>query len=58
MITGKISFQIQAEDHNSFRMIQKNSVKNGLLKRRNLSEEKKPTPSTNMPLLSYRKSEQ
>ena len=39
-------------------MINKNSVKNGLLKSRNLCKEKKPTPSTNIPLLSYRKSEQ
>ena len=39
-------------------MIRKNSVKNGYLKSRNLSEEKKPTPSTNILLLSYPKSEQ
>ena len=39
-------------------MIFKNSVKNGWLKSRNLSGEKKPTPSTNIPLLSFRKSEQ
>ena len=33
-------------------------MKNGWIKSRNLSEEKKPTPSTKIPLLSYRKSEQ
>ena len=39
-------------------MIKKTFVKNGQLKSRNLSEEKKTTPSINIPLLSYRKSEQ
>ena len=36
----------------------KNSVRNGYLKSRLSSEEKKPTPSTNFSLLSLRKSEQ
>ena len=36
----------------------KKSVKNGYLKSRNLSEGKKPNPSTNIPLLSLRKPEQ
>ena len=45
-------------DNYSFQMILKKSVKNGYLKSRNLSEEKKTHPSTNIPLLSYRKSEQ
>ena len=40
-----------------FSMNKKNSVKNGLLKSRNLSE-KKPTRSTNILLLLLRKSEQ
>ena len=39
-------------------MIFKKSVKNGYFKSRNLSEKKHPTPSTNIPLLSYRNSEQ
>ena len=39
-------------------MIKKKFQKNGYIKSRNLSEEKKPTPSTNIPLLSYLKSEQ
>ena len=38
-------------------MMLKISVKNGLLKRRNLSEEK-TNPSTNFPLLSLQKSDQ
>ena len=44
----------------SFRLKQKQkkNVKNGYLKSRNLSEEKKTHPSTNIPLLSYRNSEQ
>ena len=44
MITGEISFQIWAQDNNGFRMIPKNSAKNGYLKSRNLSEEKKNPP--------------
>ena len=44
MITGKISFQIQVQENNTFRMIFKNSVKNGWLKSQNLSEEKKTHP--------------
>ena len=36
----------------------KKPVKNGYLKSRNLSEENKPNPSTNIPLLSLQKSEQ
>ena len=42
MITSEIFFQILAQDNNStFLMIWKYSVKNGELKSRNLSEEKK-----------------
>ena len=54
----KKSFQIQAYDNYTFQRLLKNSVKNGFVKSRNLSEEKKPTPSTNIPLLSLRKLEQ
>ena len=61
MITDEISFQIQAQDTNSFWKIKKirqkwpvkKFVKNG-----HLSEEKKPALSTNIPLISYQKSEQ
>ena len=47
MITGEISFQIWAQYNNTFRMIKKNYVKNGWLKSRNLSEEKKTHPEHN-----------
>ena len=54
MITGEISFQTWAQDNNTpFECYKKNAVKNGWLKSRNLSEDKKTTPSTNIPLLSY-----
>ena len=39
-------------------LYRKNFVKNCLLKSQILSEEKKPTPSSNVSLLSYQKSEQ
>ena len=57
MITGEISSNLSSGQQCFLNDI-KNFVKNGYLKSRNLSEEKKTTPITNIPLLSYRKSEQ
>ena len=59
MITGEISFQIWAQDNNSFRMITKKFRQKWLVKKSKFVwRKKKPTPSTNIPLLSNQKSEQ
>ena len=59
MIRGKISFQIWAQDNNTFWMIFKKIRQKWLVKKSKFVwRKKKPTPSTNIPLLSYRKSEQ
>ena len=59
MITVKISFQTEAQVKTiAFEWYLKKFRQNGKLKRRTLSEENKPTPSTNISLLSLRKSEQ
>ena len=56
MITGGMVFQILAQDNNTFWLMHNNSVKNAQLGSRN--EGKKPTPSTTIPLLLLRTSEQ
>ena len=58
MTKGEISFQIWAQDNNSFLMIKKFRQKWLVKKSKFVWRKKKPTPSTNIPLLSYRKSEQ
>ena len=59
MITGEIYFQIWAQDNNTFRMILKKFRQKWLVKKSKFVwRKKKPTSSTNIPLLSYRKSEQ
>ena len=44
MITGEISFQVWAQDNNTFWMIQKQIRLKWLVKSQNLSEEKKTHP--------------
>ena len=59
MITGENFFQIWAQDYNTFRMIwKKKTSKMASKKVKICPKKKKPTPSTNNPLLSYQKSEQ
>ena len=59
MITGKISFPIRAQGVNPFLNIYIEKIRQkSQLKSRNLSEEKKTTPITNIWLLLLQKSEQ
>ena len=58
MITGKIIFSNLGSGQQYLSNDIKKFHQNGQLKSQNLSEEKKPTPSTNIPLLSYRKLKQ
>ena len=53
-----MNFQIWAQDNHTFRMIWKKFRQKLRVKKSKFVWRKKPTPSTNISLLSYRKSEQ
>ena len=58
MITGELSFQIWAQDNNTWLNDEKKFRQKWLVKKTKFVWRKKTHPSTNIPLLSYRKSEQ